>query len=102
MDIRKTSDLIQIKIKKPNPSKEPQVSSKAPNEDLRDMDVLCSFKIQIDSQTKSKAKTIHPKTYTLNPKLLALNQKSQTKYINRTLKPTTKKNKKQKSKKSKI
>ena len=63
----------------PNPSKEPPVSSKAPNEDLKDMDVLCSFKIKIDSQAKSKVKTIHPKTYTLNPKPLALNQKSWTK-----------------------
>ena len=30
----------------PNPSQEPQTSSKAPNEDLKDMDVLCTFKIK--------------------------------------------------------
>ena len=28
----------------PNPSQEPPASSKAPNEDLKDMDVLCIFK----------------------------------------------------------
>ena len=32
-----------------NPSKEPPVSSKAPNQDLKDMDVLCTFKIKIES-----------------------------------------------------
>ena len=37
--ISKTSDHIQIKIKMPNPSQEPPASSKAPNEDIKDMDV---------------------------------------------------------------
>ena len=32
------------------PSKEPPVSSRAPNEDLKGMDVLCTFKIKIESQ----------------------------------------------------
>merc|ERR1712112_238329 len=41
---------IQIKITMPNPSQEPPASSKAPNQDLKDMDVLCTFKIKIDSQ----------------------------------------------------
>ena len=44
---KKTSDLIPIKIKMPNPSQEPPMSSKALNEDLKDMDVLCTFKIKI-------------------------------------------------------
>merc|ERR1711954_627252 len=44
------SDHIQIKIKMPNPSQEPQASSKAPNGDLKDMDVLCTFKIKIESK----------------------------------------------------
>ena len=48
--ISKTSDYIQIKIKMPNPSQEPPASSKAPNEDLKDMDVLCTFKIKIESK----------------------------------------------------
>merc|ERR1711954_441966 len=48
--ISKTSDHIQIKIKMPNPSQEPPASSKAPNEDLKDMDVLCTFKMKIESQ----------------------------------------------------
>ena len=34
----------------PNPSQEPPVSSKAPNEDLKDLDVLCIFKIEIEIQ----------------------------------------------------
>ena len=33
-----------------NPNQEPPVSSKAPNQDLKDMDVLCIFKIKIESQ----------------------------------------------------
>ena len=45
-----TSDHIQIKIKLPNPNHEPPVSSKAPSEDLEDMDVLCTFKIKVGSQ----------------------------------------------------
>ena len=47
--VSKTGDQIQIKIKMPNPSKEPPASSKAPNEDLKDMDVLCTLKIKIES-----------------------------------------------------
>merc|ERR1711954_99838 len=50
MGVPKTSDHIKIKIKMPNPSQEPPASSKAPNEDLKDMDVLCTFKIKIKSQ----------------------------------------------------
>merc|ERR1711954_205812 len=48
--VSKTSDYIQIKIKMPNPSQEPPVSSKAQNEGLKDMDVLCTFKIKIESK----------------------------------------------------
>ena len=50
MGLSKTTDRIQIKIKMSNPSQEPPASSKAPNEDLKDMDVLCTFKIKIESQ----------------------------------------------------
>ena len=50
MGVSKTSDHIQIKIKMPNPNQEPPASYKAPNEDLKDMDVLCTFKIKIESQ----------------------------------------------------
>ena len=49
MGLSKTSDHVQIKIKMPNLSEEPPVSSKAPNEDLKTMDVLCTFKIMIKS-----------------------------------------------------
>ena len=34
----------------PKPSQEPPASSKAPNQDLKDTDVLCTFKIKIESQ----------------------------------------------------
>ena len=50
MGVSKTTDNIQIKIKMQNPSQEPPASSKAPNKDLKDMNVLCTFKIKIDSQ----------------------------------------------------
>ena len=36
-------------MKIPNPSQDPQASSKAPNQDLKDMDVLCTFKIKTES-----------------------------------------------------
>ena len=50
MCVPKTSDHIQINIRMPNPCQEPPTSSKAPNEDLKDMDVLCTIKIMIESQ----------------------------------------------------
>ena len=50
MGVSKTSDYIQIKIKMPNPSQEPPTSSKAQNEDLKDMYDLCTFKIEIESK----------------------------------------------------
>ena len=46
----KTSDHIRFKIKIQNPSQEPPASSKAPNLDLKDMNVLCTFNIKIMSQ----------------------------------------------------
>ena len=49
-DPRKVPDHIQIKIRMPNPSQEPPASSKTPNQDLKDMAVLCTFKIKIESQ----------------------------------------------------
>merc|ERR1711954_481896 len=50
MGVSKTSEYIKIKIKMPNPSQEPPVSSKAPYQDLRDMGVLCTFIIKIESK----------------------------------------------------
>ena len=49
MGVSKTSDNILIKIKMQNPRQEPQASSKAPNEDLKDIDVLCTLKIKKES-----------------------------------------------------
>ena len=48
--VAKTSDYVNIKIKIPNPSQEPPASSKAPIQDLKDIDVLSTFKRQLDSQ----------------------------------------------------
>ena len=48
MGVSKTTDHIQIKIKMPNPSQEPPASSKAQNQDLNDMEVLCTFKTGIE------------------------------------------------------
>ena len=47
--VSKTSDHIKIKIRIPNPSHEPPVSSKAPNQDSKDLDGLCTFKIKVES-----------------------------------------------------
>ena len=50
MVVSKISDHIKIKINMPNPIQEPLASSKAPNENLKDIDVLCNFKIKIEGQ----------------------------------------------------
>ena len=47
MGVPKTSDHIQIKIKMQNLSQDPPTSSKAPNLDFKDIDALCTFKINI-------------------------------------------------------
>ena len=57
MGVSKNSGHIQINIKTSNPSQEPPASSKAPNEDLKDMDVLCTFKIKIESQNSEHGST---------------------------------------------
>ena len=49
IDVSKTSDHIQVKIKIPHPSQEPIAPTKAPNQDLKDIDVLCTYKIKIES-----------------------------------------------------
>ena len=49
-DLSKSRDHIQIKIKMKNPSQEPPAPTKAQNQDLKDMDVLCIFKFKIESQ----------------------------------------------------
>ena len=50
MDVSETNGHIQIKMKMQNPSQEPSAPTKAPNQDLKDMDVLCTFKIKIEIQ----------------------------------------------------
>ena len=49
MVLLKTNDHIQMMIKVPNRSQEPPASSKALNDDLKDMDFLCTLKIKIES-----------------------------------------------------
>ena len=50
MGSSKTSDYIPININMPNPSHAPRAPTKAPKPDLKDMDVLWTFKIKIESQ----------------------------------------------------
>ena len=50
MAVSKTSDYIQIMIKMPNPCQEPSASSKAPNQDLLELDGLCTFRINLWSK----------------------------------------------------
>ena len=50
MALPKTSDHIPIKIKILNPGQKPPDPNKAHNQDLKDMDDLCTFKIILDSQ----------------------------------------------------
>ena len=50
MGVPKTINPIQIKIEMPNSSQETPASFKAQNEDLKDIDVLCDFKINKVSQ----------------------------------------------------
>ena len=48
--VPKTNYHIKIKIKMAYPNQELPASSKARNEDLKDMDVLCTLKIEIEGQ----------------------------------------------------
>ena len=48
MGVSKTSDHIQIKIKRPNLIQEPPAPTKISNKDLKDMDDLCTSKIKIE------------------------------------------------------
>ena len=45
-----TSDPIQVMIKFSDPSQDPPASSKASNQDLKDMGVLCTFKLSVESK----------------------------------------------------
>ena len=49
-DLSKILDHIQIKIRMTNPSQEHPASSKATNQYLKDMGVMCTLKIKIESQ----------------------------------------------------
>ena len=49
MGVSKTSDYIKIKIMIPKLSQEPSASAKATNQNLKDMDILFTFKMKIES-----------------------------------------------------
>ena len=57
MIVSKTSNPIQIKIKMPNPLNDSPASSQSQNQDFKDMDVLCIFKIKIESQNSEHGST---------------------------------------------
>ena len=57
MGVSKTSDHIQINIKMLNPIQEPPASTKGQNQDLKGMDVLCTFKINIKNQNSEYGRT---------------------------------------------
>ena len=48
--VSKTSDHVLLKIKMSNLSQEPPASTKPPNENLKDMDGLCTSKIELKSK----------------------------------------------------
>ena len=50
MGVSKASDYIKINIKMSNPSQTPPVSSKAQNQDLKNLNVPFIFKVKIESQ----------------------------------------------------
>ena len=50
MGVPNTSDHIQINISMQTPIQKPPVSSKAPNQNLKGMDFLCTLKIKIESK----------------------------------------------------
>ena len=64
MVISKTSDHIQIKIKMPNPSQVLPASLQAPNEDLKDMDAPCTFKIKTKSKNSDPGYVNNKSLYT--------------------------------------
>ena len=53
MDVSKNSDHIQNEIMIPNPSQKPSASFKLPYQDLKDMDILWTFNIKIESQNQN-------------------------------------------------
>ena len=50
MGVLKTSDHMKINIRMQNPCQERSVSSKAQNQDLKDLDVFCTFWVEIENQ----------------------------------------------------
>ena len=50
MEFLKINDHIEMMLKMPNPSQESPGSYKAKNQELKDMDVVYTFKIKIESQ----------------------------------------------------
>ena len=68
----------------PNPSQEPPVSSKILNQDIQDMDVLCTIKIKIKSLNKRSSTMIGSRR--LWPKLNKLRFDPDGIFINKEVK----------------
>ena len=58
----------------PNPSQDPLVTSEATNEDLKDMDNLCTFKIMIESKNSEHSSTKDQWPYQINMRIPNPNQ----------------------------
>ena len=70
----KTCDHIQIKVKMLKPGQEPQGPAKAPNQDLKDMVILCTFKIKIEIQNLDHVCIKDQWPYPNQDKILRLSQ----------------------------
>ena len=46
-----------------NPNEEPTASSEAPNQNLKDIDVLCTFKIKLERQNMKDGSTLGQRPY---------------------------------------
>ena len=64
MGVLKTIYHIQFKIKMPTPSGDPPVSSKAPNQDFKNMNVHGTFKFKIEDNNLEHGSTKDQKPYT--------------------------------------
>ena len=74
MCVPKTSNYLQTRKKMSNLIQEPPVFSKAPNRDLKDMNVLCTFKIKIRAKTLNMGlpgvKLMHKRINTQMPNVI--------------------------------
>ena len=72
------SDHIKIKIEFQNPSQETYASSETPNQDLKDTDVLCTFKMKIEPKFRIWQ---YQRSVTIEIKIILENKKSEHWFI---------------------